>query len=410
MSGDFAELSKSIIDFLLLILPIVGPFLLFYLLFQVWVEHRRREFLNKQEHILLELVPPADFKKSPASMELFLNSLYNTSKEADWFEKYWEGGIRPWFSLEIASIEGRIHYYIWTRVAAIAQVESRLYAEFPGIEVIRQDKDYALAINPTEENGQQVFGIEYKLGAPDPYPIRTYVDYGLDMNPDDEYKIDPLTHVLEYLANAKKGEQFWLQIIIRAHAKEDPDPKKWFGTMSKWQEDAKSEIKKIQEESLVEVGEGEKRPNKTKGQDLKIASLERSVSKLSFDTGIRMLYVAEKDNFTPVLIGGLVSIFRPFTAPESNQTIKLAWRTDVDYPWQDIRGKQVAKMKKEILEAYKLRDYFWKNNWKGKPRKKFVLNTEELATIFHFPGLLGQPPSFQSVDSKKGSPPTNLPI
>ena len=40
----------------------------------------------------------------------------------------------------------------------------------------------------------------------------------------------------------------------------------------------------------------------------------------------------------------------------------------------------------------------------------FVLNTEELATIFHFPGQIIKVPGLERVESKEASPPTNLPI
>ena len=43
-------------------------------------------------------------------------------------------------------------------------------------------------------------------------------------------------------------------------------------------------------------------------------------------------------------------------------------------------------------------------------RKLFVLNTEELATIYHFPGSVAKTPTISRIESKKGEPPTALPI
>nr|HPI82819.1 hypothetical protein [Candidatus Paceibacterota bacterium] len=40
----------------------------------------------------------------------------------------------------------------------------------------------------------------------------------------------------------------------------------------------------------------------------------------------------------------------------------------------------------------------------------FVLSNEELATIYHFPGMVSETPSFKRVDSKIAKPPSNLPI
>ena len=39
----------------------------------------------------------------------------------------------------------------------------------------------------------------------------------------------------------------------------------------------------------------------------------------------------------------------------------------------------------------------------------FVLNTEELATIFHFPGQILKVPTLERIESKEASPPPNLP-
>jgi hypothetical protein len=59
-----------------------------------------------------------------------------------------------------------------------------------------------------------------------------------------------------------------------------------------------------------------------------------------------------------------------------------------------------------MLDAYKRRAYFYK------PFKKshFVMNTEELATIYHFPGGVAATPTFSRIGSKKAEAPSNLPI
>ena len=40
----------------------------------------------------------------------------------------------------------------------------------------------------------------------------------------------------------------------------------------------------------------------------------------------------------------------------------------------------------------------------------YVLNTEELATLWHFPGQIMRVPSLERIESKEASPPPNLPI
>jgi hypothetical protein len=40
----------------------------------------------------------------------------------------------------------------------------------------------------------------------------------------------------------------------------------------------------------------------------------------------------------------------------------------------------------------------------------FVLNVEELASLWHFPGQILKVPTLERIESKEASPPTNLPI
>jgi hypothetical protein len=39
----------------------------------------------------------------------------------------------------------------------------------------------------------------------------------------------------------------------------------------------------------------------------------------------------------------------------------------------------------------------------------FILNTEELATLYHFPGEVAATPGIPRIDSVKGSAPANVP-
>jgi hypothetical protein len=103
---------------------------------------------------------------------------------------------------------------------------------------------------------------------------------------------------------------------------------------------------------------------------------------------------------------GLGGAFRQFNSLELN-SFKGDNSTSVDYPWQDWRGKKLAKMKKKMLEAYRERKF--KTNKSGDV-ETFVLNTEEIATIFHLPSSSVSAPTFGRVQSRRGDPPPNLPV
>ena len=59
-----------------------------------------------------------------------------------------------------------------------------------------------------------------------------------------------------------------------------------------------------------------------------------------------------------------------------------------------------------MFDAYVNRSAFYKPY----KRKTIVLNTEELATIYHFPRQRCPTPSLARIESKKGEPPAGLPV
>jgi len=403
---SFTELIGSSLDFIFFILPIILPIIFIKILFDAWVDYAREKFLSEQTYSLLKITPPRDVFKTPAAMELFLGALYQTGGESTPIDRYWKGKSRAWFSLEIASHEGSVNFYIWTRKNLVGYVQSQIFAQYSGIEV-QEVQDYTEKIDYDSGN-YNLFGAEFKLTQPDPVPIKTYVDYGLDKQAVEEYeKIDPITPTIEFLGSMGKGEHVWIQIITRAHKDEDKDPKKWLGKTDLWKDEAKELIKKIQEETLVSVGEGEKKTKvsaATKGQIDKISAIERSISKLPFDIGIRSIYIAEKDIFNPVNNGGLTGSFKQYNSLSLNG-FKPSLTTSFDYFWEDFFGRKLKKRKKDLFKYFKERKFFGL-----KKRKKFVLNSEELATIFHFPGGVSVTPSLDRVQAKKSEAPADLPI
>jgi len=405
------ELFSNAIDFALLLIPVVLPFLLLKVFIDLWIEYVRTNFISKADYVLIEIIPPQQTLKTPAAMELFLVALYQTGGESNWIDRYYKGKVRAWFSLEMVSIDGTFHFYIWTKRELLKIIESQLYAQFTGIE-IHEVEDYSKEVLKAYGGKHSIFGAELTLTKPDPYPIKTYVDYGMDKEIEEERVVDPITPVIEFMSTLEKGHQVWIQIIVRAHKKEDVDPNSWFKKTDFWKDTAAKEIKNIQDESLVKEGDSVRTVNKTKGQEDRITALERSVSKISFDTGIRLMYIAENEVFNPVNISGMIGSFKQYGAEDRNG-FKPDRATDVDYPWQDIGGRRVNRWKKEMLEAYKERAYFFRKfpDFLGsKKRPYFILNTEELATIYHFPGITSQAPGLQKVKSKRAAPPANLPI
>jgi hypothetical protein len=95
------ELFVIVFDFLFFLIPIAIPLFLGFLLFHTYIDYNRKKYYNSLQWSLIEVIPSPDNVKSPAAMELFLLSLYQTGGESTWIDRWVNGKVRTWFSLEI---------------------------------------------------------------------------------------------------------------------------------------------------------------------------------------------------------------------------------------------------------------------------------------------------------------------
>ena len=400
--GPFQSVFMSLFRYL----PVWMPFLMFGAFYQVWMRYIRTKYLHEQGTILLEFKIPKEMFKSPVAMEIVLAGLSQPSV-GSYIDVFFKGRVRPWFSLELVSIGGQVHFFIWTQKKFKNFIESQVYSQFPTVE-IHEVSDYALQTVYTPEE-MKMWGMQLKLTKSDIIPIKSYIEYGMDKDPEEEFKIDPITPMLEYLGSIKQNEQVWIQILIQPHRKETLKDGR-LQTKNDCKSDMKKEVEKIMKDSLVKP-EKDKPPTLgglSETQKDTINAMQRSVTKTPFDTMIRGIYIAPKDNFNPANITGLTSTFKQYGSGNLNG-FAPSFTTGYEYPWQDFKGRREEKGKRKLFDAYRRRSFFnppYKNFY-GRP---FVLTTEELATIYHFPGQVASTPTFSRISSKKAEAPSNLPL
>ncbi|OHB14431.1 MAG: hypothetical protein A2431_03580 [Candidatus Zambryskibacteria bacterium RIFOXYC1_FULL_39_10] len=408
LSPEIWSALVSAFKYIYLAMPIWLPIAFLVALFNAWLRYVRSKFWQKEGSVLLEIKLPKEITKSPLAMEVVLGALHQPGGEGTWIERIWKGQTRSWFSLEIASFGGSVRFFIWTKPKHRNALEAQIYSQYPGVEIYEaEDYTKPFYYNPELNN---MWGCEFILTKADPFPIKTYVDYGLDKDPKEEFKIDPITPMIEFLGSLTAGHNAWIQIIVRAHKKRRIldvfDEKE-----DSWEDEMKKEKDAIIEKLKVAKEEGGFPRIPSKGESDMIAALERSVSKLPFDVGIRSIYIADKDKYNSGNQGGILGFMKQYGSQNLNGFKPKGWFSDFDYPWDEwFHSKESLKIK--ILEEYKLRRYFY-SPWRAKKfhgNKSFVLNAEELATIFHFPGSIASTPTFERVPSKKSEAPANLPI
>jgi len=393
----------GVLKLLFLVGPIWIPVVLGAALWQLWVRYIRARFFHKQGYTLLEIKLPREITKSPLAMEAVLSGMHQGSGETTFVDRYWLGKTRTWFSLEIVSIDGNVRFFIWTRKFFKDIVESQIYSQYPEVEILEVE-DYTQGVF-FEPEKTSVWGCDFKLTEPDAYPIKTYIDYGLDKIPlKEEQKIDPLANTLEFLGNCGPGHQIWIQIIIRVN-------KSTLGQKD-WKKEAQAEIDTILNRDPKTKGPAQFSStgfpihvSLSEEEKQKASAIERSMNKLAFDAGIRVIYIAEADKFNPTNVVGVMGCLKQFNSNNLNKFTPTRYNVAFNYPWQDFRGIRKDRARRKIIRAYKYRSWFhapYKTPW-------FVLTTEELATLFHFPGGVVQTPTVSRVPSKKAEAPSNLP-
>lgn len=406
------------------------PIPLSYVAFHFWHHYRTERFIAGMKWALLEIQVPREIDKSPAAMELiFSNAFFHKSKKGFW-EQYVQGAPWMWFSCEMVGIEGKVHFYIRTPTRIRHLVETQIYAQYPQAKVI-ESEDYVFHVPRITKHGNwYMWGCEFTKELHDARPIKTYRDMEeMETGIKEEYKVDPITPVIEFLGSLAKGQQVWIQIIVRQTIKtyHSHGPKKHVDFYTAAQEHLDQLLA-----PYTKVGKGGGIGGRDSLEVRAPAYLDpiikksvRNLEEVHFDCGIRLVTLANKEFVSEDDFNGLRResrlVFRQYAAPSLNE-FKRINSTQFDSPLADPTGLVLSKLKARMVDFYRLRTFFHpplQYSIKYHPLiatffppgtpEIFVLSTEELATIFHFPGMVSSAPAFKRIESKIAKPPSNLP-
>ncbi len=393
------------------------PILFYYLFIKLWMFYIRRKFFNSINWVLLEIRPPKEVGGSPKPFEYIFAGLYSLIGTVDNLpDMSLKGLVQTHFSAEIIGVGGKIRFYIRVPANFKNLVESLFYAQYPDIE-IRETEDYALDVPAVIPSGDwDLWGTKFILDKPDAYPIRTYIDF-LEISGDkDQMKrfIDPLSNLMEIMSRLKDGEQIWIQILCRPAAKgwQDEGKKvvdKMMGRVEKkkksWLEEelgAWSAVIQTMIGSSGGIKPEERAPsaaNLTPGEREVMEAIEKNISKTGFDSKIHFAYISKKDVTNRVNIGAIFGMLGQFGTLNLN-----SFKSDkgVITVGRGLFAESKKRERKRLLLDMCRYRTFWE--------KGYVLNIEELATLFHFPSTSVVAPMTPRLETKKGVPPMDLPI
>ncbi len=413
---------------------------LWWLRWEVWYQ--------KKKWILLEIKPPREVLKPFSAMENVFSMLWGIIDAPNWRER-WCNGTLPlggglWFSFEIVSFGGEIHFYMRIPEDFRNTAETVVYSQYPEAEIFPAE-DYTQNVPKDIPNQKwDLYAEDYTLLRDDHFPIKTYSMFFERETEEkriaEEKRMDPMDTLLEGLSKLNPGEQLWFQIVC------NPILESIFPWMDKGRAAANKIAKRPtpapKKPMFIEVLEtlifgptAEKKEAKptelvapelrlTPGEKEVLTGIENKLKKNAYQCWIRQVFLYRKD--LPTVPGNYKVIRTYLMGQFSTQDLNtfVYWgptRTRIHY---FLKERRLYLRKRHQLRRYIARvPSLWPRTMTGEPLPPFgfpqgrkpgirgtcVLNIEELATIFHFPAKIITP-GIATVEAKKAGPPASLPV
>jgi hypothetical protein len=343
-------------------------------------------------------------------MENVISQIHNVNTPDNLMQTYIDGKHPLTFSFELVSTGGEVRFYmnVPTKKTKNA-LEALLYAQYPGIEVIEEDIDYTDEI-PWDPERYEYMSFHMGKKDDDIFPIKTYIDFGMDKLPKEEEKFEPMAAMIEQLGKVKPHERLWIQILAIPHVKKNFKNGS-FTEIPTWDKKAVTKINEMLKRDQRPDPDSEsfeRAPMLTMNERDKIAAIERNVGKYAYEVGIRWLYITETGKFDGDIISPIIRSFAQYDIIGRNG-IGVRWRTDFNYKmFSDPSGRRIRRWKEQELAYYKSRYYYHRERVSGDDAMK-VFSSEELATMFHIPGTSVVTPSLPRITSARKEAPSNLP-
>ncbi len=364
----------SIFEFLLqwyVWIPIVG-----ILLYLAWRNNQKAVHIQAVDPVLLVLEIPRTNDKQELAAEQLFASLHGILR--DRIELRQSGGIQEHISFEMASINKMIRFYVWAPRHLQNFVEGQIYAQYPTVQIHEADEDYTRRhITHSVVNTAELTLVDNEV-----LPIKTFTNF----------EVDPLAGITATLAKLESDdEELWIQVLARPIADD-------------WHQRASRYIEQVKKGSVVNLGGGGmtfvsqmfgmlwKPPEGAAGatreisdrEKTRIAEIEKKSVKLGYQVKVRIAYLGHDHNIARQRIQGLVGTFKQFNSTNLN-------------------GFRMEKssFKREDIAAYVARHF---------TDSGYILNIEELASVFHLPHTNVETPNIVWASTKTAEPPAKLPI
>ncbi len=345
-----------------------------------WRNYQKVDRIDLTDSVLLVLEIPRTNDKSELAAEQLFASLHGILRDRK--ELKLSGGQQEHLSFEIASVNGQIRFYVWVPKPLQSFVEGQIYAQYPTVQIYPAEGDYT----EHERDHQVVYSAELTTTDHEFLPISTFQNF----------EVDPLAGITGTLAKLEStGEELWIQILVRPIADD------WHDFAERWA----ASIKTGKMSFGGGVGGGlmwlggllealwqppEQGDSKTSQAELserdktRMSEVAKKATKLGYQVKIRLAYLGESQTNAKLRMQALVGTFKQFNSTNLN-------------------GFKITKATfgKEFIEKYSRRSFH---------DDGFILNIEELASVYHLPHTNVETPNIVWASSKTAEPPSKLPI
>lgn len=358
-----------------------------WLIYMIRKNNKKVEVIQRSEHTLLQIIVPKDNEKKELSAEQLFASLHGILAPSE------NGGLQDHVSFEIVSHDHLIYFYVWCPKHLKDYVESQVYAQYPTVQITEMEDDYS----KKDVMGRQTYSSEIVLSKDEIFPIRTFATF----------EVDPLAGLTTVLASLSEQEEIWIQILLQPvddgwHAKslkyiDEVRNGKQVTFFDEWQKrslqapgkflynlfSAAFTPKAYQERDEARLKGGGAKKELSPGQTTLLTAVETKAEKLGYATKIRLCYLGENETAAKQRLQALIGGFKQFNTVNLN-----------GFSSTPIETGEAG------LKAYQNRTF---------DGNGYILNIEEVASVFHLPHTSVETPNIAYTNTKVGEPPANLP-
>lgn len=334
--------------YLIILLFLIFIFAVFGYVGFIMFKNRGREEKSVDSVYLQVSLPRLNEIKTDAMEQLFA-SLYSI-KKGGWKQKF---GVQPTISFEIVARPEDIKFFVWTPSQYKDLIERQIHGAYPDAEIKEIQE-----INLFSEDGKVAYK-SFQLSKANYYPLKTFKELPTDI----------LASVTSSLAKLSEGESACIQILI-SPAEGD------------WQKEGK----KFVSDTKKQESSSESAKYSVSGKALE--AIENKIGKPGFETSIRVVSTAKTKDIAKMNLENISSSIG-----------------QVAGEYNSLGGRKIynkASFMQDFLYRYQPMFNILKNHVS-------VLNTEELATLFHFPNRQITTPHIHWLHSKTAPAPAEIP-